>query len=147
MCILYLSLQVKNNRVIIGLIFNTFSELNSTVAQLEQKIYGFPIERDLKSVSVSILRLWPFYRLDVKDLADGIIRDTKTDRLELSEMFYIAKVAEEQGMYYEEIIWLNRMLELTLSSDRDKEEIEQFIICKKLARAYFSVSIKILSIK
>lgn len=107
--------------------------------ELEESVYGFPIERDLKSVAISILRLWPFYRLDVNDLVDGIVKDTQTDRLESSEILYIANVAEEQQMYYEEITWLKRLVELMLSGEREKKGMEQIIVCKKLARSYFSV--------
>ncbi|KAI6214880.1 Procollagen-proline 4-dioxygenase [Aphelenchoides besseyi] len=72
----------------------------------------FPEEEDLSGAAVGLLRLQDTYRLDTKDLANGVVAKLKTSKeLSASDCFEIGRLAYNNEDYYHTLLWMDEAME------------------------------------
>lgn len=89
---------------------NTASEYLKNISSSGQ--VRFPSEEDLNGAAVGLLRLQDTYRLDTRELANGIVQGVKTRKPLLAyDCFEIGRIAYNEQDYYHTLMWMEEALE------------------------------------
>lgn len=96
----------------------------------------FPEQEDLNGAAVGLLRLQDTYRLDTRDLANGVVGKIKTSReLNAFEVFEVGRLAYNNEDYYHTLLWMTEALER--SKREDPPTIPEYEILEYLAFAQY----------
>ncbi|KAI6176956.1 Procollagen-proline 4-dioxygenase [Aphelenchoides bicaudatus] len=79
---------------------------------------AFPEEEDLSGAVVGLLRLQDTYRLDTKELANGIVGKKKTSKaLTAGDCFEIGRLSYNNEDYYHTLLWMQEAMEKSKTED------------------------------
>uniref|UniRef100_A0A0K0DVC8 procollagen-proline 4-dioxygenase n=2 Tax=Strongyloides stercoralis TaxID=6248 RepID=A0A0K0DVC8_STRER len=79
---------------------------------------GFPADEDLNGAAIGLLRLQDTYRLDTKDLTEGIIYGKKkSERMTIEDIFEVGRQAYVAEDYYHCLMWMEVAKERALKDE------------------------------
>uniref|UniRef100_A0A0N4Z265 procollagen-proline 4-dioxygenase n=1 Tax=Parastrongyloides trichosuri TaxID=131310 RepID=A0A0N4Z265_PARTI len=81
---------------------------------------SFPAEEDLSGAAIGLLRLQDTYRLDAKDLTEGIINGVKSsERMAIEDIFEVARQSYVSEDYYHCLMWMEVAKERVLKENKN----------------------------
>uniref|UniRef100_A0A915KVQ1 Prolyl 4-hydroxylase alpha-subunit N-terminal domain-containing protein n=1 Tax=Romanomermis culicivorax TaxID=13658 RepID=A0A915KVQ1_ROMCU len=85
--------------------------LQNITSQRDANSVHFPTDEDFKGVAVALMRLQDVYKLETRDMAQGMIKGHRSSsELEAHDCFELGRIAYNEGDYYHTLMWMQEAL-------------------------------------